>query len=454
MHGYLMPHPPLLVPGVGRGDEIPDTRRACGQIAAEIKAQALDTLVIISPHSILYEDYFHIAPGEKTRGDFGAFGAPEMQFTVEYDSELATLIGELAQDKGLPAGSLGEKQRELDHGVMVPLYFISEEGSPLPIVRISLSGLPLLDHYRLGMCISAAGRTLGRRMAVLASGDMSHRLKQDGPYGFDPAGPEHDELVVSCVREADIERLLSLSPQLSDRAGECGLRSLVMMLGALDGLQVKSRLLCYEGPLGVGYLTAAFDGVEEAQSLLPHLLVAKSTLISQMREDEDAHTRLARYNVEQYVRTGQCGKLPQDLPSELFSRRAGVFVSIKKYGRLRGCIGTISPVREHIAAEIIENSMSAASRDPRFDPIQPDELDDLTYSVDVLSPAEFISGPQELDVIRYGVIVSSGYKRGLLLPNLDGIDTVEQQINIARQKAGIDRGESYTLERFEVVRHT
>jgi AmmeMemoRadiSam system protein A len=460
MYGYLMPHPPLLVPGIGQSDEIPATRQACKQISAEIIEEAPQTVVMISPHSILYEDYFHIAPGEQAVGDFGNFRAKSIKFSVEYDSELAALIGDLAQKEGLPAGALGERQRELDHGVMVPWYFISEAGnrkanSITPrLVRISLSGLSLLEHYRLGICVNVASRRLGRKVAVVASGDMSHRLKESGPYGYNPAGPEHDELVCACVQDADIPRLLSISPRLSEQAGECGLKSLVIMAGALDGLRIKSRLLCYEGPFGVGYLTAAFCGVEETQSLLPQLLQAKNAQMNKTRAAEDAYTSLARLNTEHYVRCGQCIELPQNLPPELLSRQAGVFVSIKKQGRLRGCIGTIAPTQKHIAAEILKNSVAAACHDPRFDPILPDELADLTFSVDVLAPAEPIRGPEELDVLRYGVIVNSGFKRGLLLPNLEGVDTVEQQIDIARQKAGIATHERYTLERFEVVRHT
>ena len=453
MHGYLLPHPPLLVPGVGWGNEILDTRHACEQVAAEIREQHADTLVVISPHSILYEDYFHIAPGNKAQGDFGSFKAAETKFAVNYDAKLAALIGKLAKKEGLPAGSLGAKQPELDHGVMVPLYFIAKDGLLPPIVRISLSGLPLLDHYRLGMCISAAAKSLGRNIAVVASGDMSHRLKESGTYGFHPAGPEHDKLVCECVRGPDIPGLLSLSPQLSNQAGECGLKSLVMMLGALDGWRVESRLLCYEGPFGVGYLTAAFSGVEEASSLLPLLLREKTALLIQLRESEDAYTSLARQNIEHFVNTGTCIELPESLPPNMLFQQAGVFVSIKKQGMLRGCIGTTEPTQEHIAAEILKNSVAAACRDPRFEPIQPYELESLTYSVDVLSPSEPISGPEELDVQRYGVIVATDRKRGLLLPNLEGIDTVEQQIDIARQKAGIGPKECYTLERFKVVRH-
>jgi AmmeMemoRadiSam system protein A len=134
-------------------------------------------------------------------------------------------------------------------------------------------------------------------------------------------------------------------------------------------------------------------------------------------------------------------------------KKAGVFVSLKKHGELRGCIGTIAPVTDSIAEEIIRNAVSACAEDPRFDPVSKDELDELVYSVDLLSPAEPIPSADMLDPVKYGVIVTSGHKRGLLLPNLEGVDTIEQQIEIAMRKAGIHKNESYTLERFEVVRH-
>ena len=137
----------------------------------------------------------------------------------------------------------------------------------------------------------------------------------------------------------------------------------------------------------------------------------------------------------------------------MYESRAGVFVSIKKEGQLRGCIGTIQAVRGSVAEEIIENAVSAASSDPRFSPIEPEELEKLTISVDVLGETQKIDSPDQLDVKRYGVVVTKGYRRGLLLPNLNGIDTVEEQIRIAKQKAGIREQEEVELERFEVIRH-
>ena len=146
-------------------------------------------------------------------------------------------------------------------------------------------------------------------------------------------------------------------------------------------------------------------------------------------------------------------EVPDWITDEMRQNRAGVFVSIHKEGKLRGCIGTFLPTRENIAKEIISNAVSASTRDPRFDPIGSEELKWLEINVDVLSAPEKISSTDDLDVRRYGVIVSSGSRRGLLLPDLDGVDTVEEQVDIARRKGGIRKDEPVTLERFEVVRH-
>lgn len=145
--------------------------------------------------------------------------------------------------------------------------------------------------------------------------------------------------------------------------------------------------------------------------------------------------------------------VPKELPEELQDRRAGCFVSIKKDGRLRGCIGTLAPGRRNLAEEIICNAVSAGMHDPRFPQVTPDELPKLVYDVDVLSEPEPIDSPKELDVKRYGVIVQNGERRGVLLPDLAGVDSVEQQIAIARRKGNIGAKEKVTLWRFEVTRH-
>jgi len=170
------------------------------------------------------------------------------------------------------------------------------------------------------------------------------------------------------------------------------------------------------------------------------------------KNNESAYVKLARETIENYVKFGKIISPPQDLPDEMINKKAGVFVSLKKHGNLRGCIGTFMPTKENIAYEIIRSAISAAVDDPRFPPVTVSELNDLAISVDVLSSPEEVSDVSELDPKKYGVIVSSGYKKGLLLPDLEGVDTVEEQIDIAKRKAGIYPDEKVKLSRFEVKR--
>lgn len=168
----------------------------------------------------------------------------------------------------------------------------------------------------------------------------------------------------------------------------------------------------------------------------------------------DPYVALACYSFENFTRQHVRVTVPTgvDLPAELLQRRAGAFVSLHEHGELRGCIGTIAATEDNLAEEIISNAISACSRDPRFPPVTPDELPDIVCSVDVLGPAEDCSFA-DLDPKRYGVIVTSGWRRGLLLPDLEGVDTPEMQVAISRQKAGIAPDEPVQLQRFEVVRH-
>ena len=168
---------------------------------------------------------------------------------------------------------------------------------------------------------------------------------------------------------------------------------------------------------------------------------------------ESAYVKLARETIENYIKQGKIITPPLGLPEEMINQKAGVFVSLKKFGDLRGCIGTFMPTQENIAQEIIKNAISAAVDDPRFSPVNVSELEDLSISVDVLSAPEEVKDISQLDPKKYGVIVSSGYKKGLLLPDLEGVDTVKYQIDIAKRKAGIYPGEKVKLYRFEVKRY-
>ena len=505
---FAVPHPPLIVPGVGHGREkgISATMAAYREVARRIADLAPETIVISSPHATMYLDYLHISSGAGARGSFARFDDLADGSRVTYDEEFVAALCQAAASCGLPAGTEGEREPALDWGVLVPLHFVQEEyaarkaagkstkgegGNPpaYRVVRIGLSGLSPRDHYRLGELVQQVAGALDRRIVYVASGDLSHKLAADGPYGYAPEGPVFDGYVCRAFETGDFLALLTADPSMCERAAECGLRSFQIMAGALDRTPVRPELLSHEGPFGVGYGVAAFTptgptGSDPARAFGEQYEAWHADDMARRKREESPYVQLARFALELYVRKRQRPTLPAgyaeaqtwaregraaaddgdprtppaallgSLPPEAFSTRAGAFVSLKKNGQLRGCIGTILPTREALAAEICANAVSAGCRDPRFSPVEAGELGELVYDVDVLSAPEDIAGPEELDPARYGVIVSCDGRRGLLLPDLDGVDTVDEQVRIAARKGGIDLADpDVRFQRFTVTRY-
>lgn len=452
---YIVPHPPLAVPAVGRGEEraIQATINGYQEVARRIAEQAPDTIVLISPHTAYFGDWIYIAGGSGAEGDLSQFRAPEVHLSVKYDTAFRDALVRAADSRGIPAGPIGDEVKRLDHGMMVPLYYLDQAypSSCYQLVSVGGSALPPTCLEEFGRCITLAADALDRRCVLLISGDLSHKLKEEGPYGFHPAAPQFDQAFVDIVRSGDLAQFAVLDKRMCEDAAECGLSGFVMMEGALDELrdetgdEVTSELVSYEGPFGVGYGVAAFEA---------HPAESASAQAQPERYSEDVLVDLAYRTVNQYVSEGTVPAAPE-LPAGV-PARAGCFVSIhmRDTDDLRGCIGTIQPTCATLAEEVIQNAISASTRDPRFQPIVPDELPNLSINVDVLFPPEPAT-VEGLDVKRYGVIVTQGGRRGLLLPDLEGVDTVEQQLAIACAKAGIPQfGPDVELERFEVVRHT
>ncbi|MCL2703289.1 MAG: AmmeMemoRadiSam system protein A [Defluviitaleaceae bacterium] len=456
--GYIMPHPPLAVEAVGKGSErgIPETMSAYHEIGRRISEMKPETIVVISPHAPTYADYFHISPGKAAAGDFGVFGEPGVKVTVNYDNELSTAISGIADREGISAGLLGEtpENSALDHGVMVPLWFVNKY-TDYAVVRVSTSGLPPEEHYKLGMCIKSAIGKLGRKTVIVASGDLSHKLKERGNKGEECRA--FDAKITGIMRDARFEELLMMGEDERYGAADCGSGAFMILAGILSGMLIKPEFLSYEGTFGVGYAQCAYHILSETGGD-DYLALYKERMREAMAAAKDSESglpRLARNVVEAYVQTKRL-PVKTALDQEYRQTRAGVFVTIKKHGTLRGCIGTLEPTTASIADEVRQNAVSACSRDFRFDPVEPGELPFLTYGVDVLSepePVDYTRLQEKLDPKTYGVIVTHGSKRGVLLPDLEGIDTVSQQLEIALKKAGIS-GELYNIERFKVTRHT
>lgn len=458
--GIVAPHPPIMVPEVG-GDQARVTSasaRALEEAATLLHAFQPDTLVLMSPHAPVTRGAFCIDDCPRTSGDLAAFGAASVDFERAGDPELATAIVRNALGADIPVVARSESPMlepgVLDHGAMVPLSFLDREGR-YALVELSLSFLPLAVHRELGTVIHSAAAALGRRVAFIASGDCSHRLTRDAPAGWSPRATGFDAQLVSLLSRGDFEGLAHIEPSLIEAAGECGLRSFITLGGFLATTDARTRVLAYEGPWGVGYLTAV--------SASPELLA----LLSQTggREaagalsgdaeapggGESPPVALARATIEAFVRERRIPEPPHS-PEGVLASRAGAFVSLHRGGDLRGCIGTIEPTRATLADEIVHNAVQAATADPRFPSVVPDELDGLEISVDVLYPAEAATF-EDLDPRTYGVIVSADWRRGLLLPDLDGVDTPAEQVAIALRKAGIAPDEQYRLERFRVDRY-
>lgn len=429
--GYVVPHPPIIIPEIGGSErfKIRDTIDAYKTVAQEIRRLKPDTIIITTPHAKAYRDVCVVSEANGISGDFSMFRAPDVTVDVTMNIDLASQVIQSGTDQNLPIIGDNGQDQTLDHGMMVPLYFIQELLKDINIVRISTSGLPISIHYDIGKMIANVIED-GDRVIWIASGDLSHKLTVEGPYGFVKEGPAFDQLFTNLLTNNQLDNVVTLDNKIHQKAAVCGLGSFAMMFGAFSQRDTSTELLSYEGPFGVGYAVAR----------------VKPKLIS-------PHVQLAKRALDYYLQHHSYLPIDDSIPTELTYQKRGVFVSLHKNGTLRGCIGTVQSTTSSIAEEIIHNAIAAASRDYRFKPVQEKELQELEISVDVLFPPEPIKSIEELDVKRYGVIVRSGYRTGLLLPNLDGIDTPEYQVSIALQKASIHPEEPYQMERFEVRRY-
>lgn len=465
------PHPPIAVKEVGGKEtgKIAATVKSLNDLALEIADFNPEVIAVITPHGHVFSDGITLTALDVLQGDLGGFGAPGVTVQLSLDREAVQTIEAFSRDRSLPCFALDSDDlkryrlsHKLDHGQVVPLSFIVSRGWKGKLVPVNMGMLPFEELYEFGTALREAMDSLERNWVLLVSGDLSHRLLPEAPAGYSPRGAVFDEIIRQAVGEGDVRRLINLDPELIEEAGECGLRPLIMGFGALDGYEILSQVLSYEGPFGVGYLVARMTPGRKMpeRRLTADLYRERKNKLERRRAKESPLVRLARHSIEHYLEKGTVPEVPGEFldslsPSEkaLLRQKAGAFVSLKKHGQLRGCIGTIEPTKSALALEVIHNAISAAVNDPRFFPLEAEELPDLTISVDVLEKPEQIESTAFLDPKRYGVIVTAGDRRGLLLPDLPGVDSVEEQVRIAREKAGINPSEKVRLERFMVTRY-
>ncbi len=342
---------------------------------------------------------------------------------VEIDSELGKKI--LAISSHLQEDHVAHLR---EHSIEVQLPFLQyfKSFKVVPIVFAYSTGA---IYKEIGREIARAIRELNRKVVIIASSDMTHYESQE-------SAQRKDNQAIEAILDLDADELLKRVDELN--ISMCGYAPVVSLISAAKELGATGAEL-------VRYQTSG-DTTGDYTSVVGYagIIITKKEM--------HPLARLAQEAVATYATEGKVVSPPDELTPEM-RERAGVFVSIHKLGELRGCIGTFEPTKKNVAEEIIANAISSATRDPRFPPITPDELKDLDYNVDVLTPPEPIESKDQLDPMKYGVIVECGWRRGLLLPDLEGVDSVDYQIDICRQKAGIAPDEPVKLYRFEVRRY-
>lgn len=459
---YLLPHPPIVIPEVGKVEveKIKETSKSLHDIGAEIARMTPNTIILVTPHGTMFEDAVALAYEDEIYGDLKRFGVSDVTMQLPINMPLTSRIAELADENGISvvkaSNSLLKKYDSalfLDHGAMVPLYFINKYYDSYKLVHITYASFSDMDLYNLGIMINKAVQELSEDAIIIASGDLSHRLKEDGPYGFNKFGEKFDTEFIQNLQKGYVEGVLNIDEEIVGNAGECGRRSVVILLGTLEGKEFNGELLSYEDTFGVGYGVMKFNIISES-SLKLNILEGKPRATFEERiKSNDPYVMLARESINAYLKRGvELSELPDYVTEEMRNTSRGVFVSMKKNGNLRGCIGTIFPLTNSIAEEIVRNAIAAGFQDPRFYEVDEEELEDIVFSVDVLTEPE-TARFEDLDPKEYGVIVRSNGRTGLLLPDLEGVNTVEEQLNIALDKAGIGRDEEYTIQKFRVIRH-
>ena len=432
----LLPHAPILVPAVagGRLEACRSSYDAMGEASRRLVATQPEAVVLVSPHAARAERAFAVTSGGVS-GSLARFGASHSEVRLPGDSVLTTELRSEAAARGIATANLPAAQ--LDHGSVVPLWHLAQAGWGGPTVVVALAEADNSRIGELGECVAAAAARLGRRVAVVASGDMSHRLQPGAPCGYDPEAAKFDHAFIAQLRSGATRGLAAAVERWQENAAEDAVDSTLFAFGAAGWRADGREVLGYEGPFGVGYGVAVLFAAAEVEGACGPADADRLAMLP----------ALARASIAAALQ----------LPAELVAPRPGdcpggnsVFVTLHTAeGRLRGCIGTMESHTGDLAVETWRMAREAALHDPRFSPVVPDELAALRIEVTVLEPLEDIASEAELDPRHLGVVVrAADGRRGLLLPGIPEVTSVAQQVAIARSKAGIGAKEPVRLQRF------
>jgi AmmeMemoRadiSam system protein A len=444
----LMCHAPIVVPEIGgsRAAECARTTSAMAEAAERLLAHRPQAIALVSPHTPRDRTRFGVCADESLHGSFAQFGAKEVALRLPGAPLLAAALCASAQQLGVP--TCGVSGDDLDHGALVPLYFLRRAGWSGPTLLLSLPYPGTAAEPTLGRALAQAARQLGERVCVVASGDMSHRLTRDAPAGYHPEARTFDARFAQLIAQGDLRGATRIDEGLRELAAEDVVDSCAVVAGAVDFDATGHRVLHYEGPFGVGYLEAV---LHESASVVEDRSGGDPPPARDAAGPPSELLGIARASIAAHLcdRRYRPGALA---PPWLASR--GVFVTLRTVSaaELRGCVGHMEPLFATLSQEVAACAAAAATRDTRFSPVAPDELAELLIEISLLGESQAVASIADLDPARYGVVVSSGRRRGVLLPGIDGIHTAREQVRVAAAKAGLSGTQPLSLRRFEVTK--
>ena len=432
-----MCHAPIVVPAVGGAQAEPSnaTTAAMEEIAQRLVASDPDVVVVVSPHTPRLPSAFTIV-SSVISGNFSRFGVPARDASVAFSGNPAFVEALVAAAAAHGVAVESVRLRELDHGAAVPLWFLGDAGFVGTAVVIGLPDAPTsatLDAFALAVKDAAESQ----RVAFIASGDCSHRLTEGAPSGFDPRAVEFDHALRAAIQGDGRRGLDAIGDDVRERAAEDAWDTTRLGLAVVNDRAVRREVLSYEGPYGVGYLCAVLHddpaAADESATASPG---SERILLDVARDALDAHL------------TGRPRAVHVDVDG---TDVTGVFVTWRHHGELRGCIGTMALDGARVDDAVAEYAVAAATRDPRFLPVENvGEARWIKPEISLLQPSLPVHDLRDLDPKVWGIEVTRGHRRGVLLPDIDGVDTVDDQLRIAKQKAGIAATEDCAIRRFRV----
>ena len=448
---YILPHSLDLIPEISgnKTTKLTKTIEFYNKVAEEIATLKPDTIVLASPHAESYLDYFQISNGVTISGSYG--NVPSLNFRFYYDQLLIKEIARIAASNKFRATSEDEEKASLDHGSFTPLYFINKKYQDFKLVRLGVSGLSLLDHYKMGQIIANAAKNTNKRVVFIASGDMSHCLDTNSNYEFKNDAIHYEKLLNNILHNCNFGNLLSIDYKLVKKAESCGYRTFLILAGTLDKKNVSLSFYSHEAPVGTGLGIYAYKvDMEDSSRAFLDLYLAKTALsIKEKRSKFDPYTLIAYSVINQYLNDKNTGE-KINIPTSMLNNQKGIIISLYEFGSLKARYASIFPKCKNTFEEIKQNALEACKNSISAS-LTKDDLPYLDIIVSEVESLRKISSLDEINSCGDALYIKGNNKEGYAL-SMDFV-TKNSLLIEAKRNAGISSNEKFSIYQIKLINH-